>query len=41
MTDLPIHAVLPDLLAALRTRNGAVLIAPPGAYVVPGPAKAP
>ncbi|MEN9717865.1 MAG: ATP-dependent helicase HrpB, partial [Pseudomonadota bacterium] len=31
MTDLPIHAVLPDLLAALRQRTGAVLIAPPGA----------
>ncbi|MEO0062882.1 MAG: ATP-dependent helicase HrpB, partial [Pseudomonadota bacterium] len=31
MTDLPIHAVLPDLLAALRARNSAVLIAPPGA----------
>ncbi len=31
MTDLPIHAVLPDLLAVLRARNGAVLIAPPGA----------
>ncbi len=31
MTDLPIHAVLPDLLAALRERAGAVLIAPPGA----------
>ena len=31
MSDLPIHAVLPDLLAALRDRNGAVLIAPPGA----------
>ncbi|MBN9507073.1 MAG: ATP-dependent helicase HrpB [Altererythrobacter sp.] len=29
--DLPIHAVLPDLLAALRARNSAVLIAPPGA----------
>jgi ATP-dependent helicase HrpB len=28
---LPIHAVLPDLLAALRSRNSAVLIAPPGA----------
>jgi len=28
---LPIHAVLPDLLAALRARNGAVLVAPPGA----------
>ena len=31
MTDLPIHAVLPDLLAALAARNSAVLIAPPGA----------
>ena len=31
MTDLPIHTVLPDLLAALRARPGAVLIAPPGA----------
>ena len=31
MSDLPIHAVLPDLLAALRDRAGAVLIAPPGA----------
>ena len=29
--DLPIHAVLPDLLAALRERSGAVLVAPPGA----------
>ena len=28
---LPIHAVLPDLLAALRARNSAVLVAPPGA----------
>lgn len=28
---LPIHAVLQDLLAALRERSGAVLIAPPGA----------
>lgn len=28
---LPIHAVLPDLLAALRDATGAVLIAPPGA----------
>nr|WP_221214496.1 ATP-dependent helicase HrpB [Novosphingobium hassiacum] len=28
---MPIHAVLPDLLAALREGNGAVLIAPPGA----------
>lgn len=31
MNDLPIHAVLPDLLAALRERASAVLIAPPGA----------
>ena len=29
--DLPIHAVLPDLLTALRERSSAVLIAPPGA----------
>lgn len=29
--DLPIHAVLPDLLAALRDRSSAVLVAPPGA----------
>lgn len=29
--DLPIHAVLPDLLAALRGNSGAVLVAPPGA----------
>ena len=29
--DLPIHAVLPDLLAALRGGTGAVLVAPPGA----------
>ena len=28
---LPIHAVLPELLAALRARSGAVLVAPPGA----------
>ncbi|WP_126175713.1 ATP-dependent helicase HrpB [Tsuneonella rigui] len=31
MTYLPIHAVLPDLLTALREQSGAVLIAPPGA----------
>ncbi len=31
MSDLPIHAVLPDLLAALREGPSAVLIAPPGA----------
>ena len=29
--DLPIHAVLPDLRAALRADGAAVLIAPPGA----------
>ncbi len=29
--DLPIHAVLPELLAALRDQTGAVLLAPPGA----------
>ncbi|MDE2620428.1 MAG: DEAD/DEAH box helicase, partial [Sphingomonadales bacterium] len=29
--ELPIHAVLPGLLAALRERASAVLIAPPGA----------
>ncbi|GAA0297183.1 ATP-dependent helicase HrpB [Sphingomonas oligophenolica] len=31
MTPLPIHAVLPDLLAALRAGPNAVLVAPPGA----------
>lgn len=31
MTDLPIHAVLPDLLATLAARSSAVLVAPPGA----------
>jgi len=31
MTGLPIHAVLPDLLAALRAGRNAVLVAPPGA----------
>ncbi len=31
VSALPIHAVLPDLLEALRTRASAVLIAPPGA----------
>ncbi|WP_119035478.1 ATP-dependent helicase HrpB [Hephaestia caeni] len=31
MTDLPIHAVLPDLLAALHAGANAVLVAPPGA----------
>src|SRR5690606_23275867 len=30
-TSLPILSVLPDLLSALRTRNSAVLVAPPGA----------
>lgn len=31
MDALPINAVLPDLLAALRAKNSAVLVAPPGA----------
>ena len=31
LSDLPIHAVLPDLLAALRAGSNAVLVAPPGA----------
>jgi ATP-dependent helicase HrpB len=31
VSDLPIHAVLPDLLDALAQRSAAVLIAPPGA----------
>lgn len=31
MSNLPIHAVLPELLAALRAQPSAVLIAPPGA----------
>ncbi|MCB2073105.1 MAG: ATP-dependent helicase HrpB [Novosphingobium sp.] len=31
MSDLPIHAVLPGLLSALREGAGAALIAPPGA----------
>jgi len=31
VTDLPIHAVLPDLLAALDEQSSAVLVAPPGA----------
>jgi ATP-dependent helicase HrpB len=31
VTGLPIHAVLPDLLAALRAGPNAVLVAPPGA----------
>ncbi|MGW8202388.1 ATP-dependent helicase HrpB [Sphingomonas bisphenolicum] len=31
MSALPIHAVLPDLLAALRAGSNAVLVAPPGA----------
>jgi ATP-dependent helicase HrpB len=30
-TSLPIHAVLPNLLAALRSQSNAVLVAPPGA----------
>ncbi|WP_088189992.1 ATP-dependent helicase HrpB [Sphingobium sp. Z007] len=31
MNNLPIHDVLPDLLAALRAGSNAVLVAPPGA----------
>ena len=31
VTTLPIHAVLPDLLVALRAAPSAVLVAPPGA----------
>ena len=31
VNPLPIHAVLPELLAALRERSSAVLVAPPGA----------
>jgi ATP-dependent helicase HrpB len=31
VSDLPIHAVLPDLLAVLRRGSNAVLVAPPGA----------
>jgi hypothetical protein len=31
MSPLPIHSVLADLLAALRTAPNAVLVAPPGA----------
>ena len=31
MTELPIHAVLAELLAALRDSSNAVLVAPPGA----------
>lgn len=31
MSALPIHAVLPNLLATLREKNAAVLVAPPGA----------
>src|SRR5205085_4529674 len=31
MAELPIHIVLPDLLAALRAGSNAVLVAPPGA----------
>lgn len=31
MFTLPIHTVLPDLLAALRSHSNAVLVAPPGA----------
>jgi ATP-dependent helicase HrpB len=31
VTDLPIHTILPDLLALLRESSSAVLVAPPGA----------
>src|ERR1700712_3137013 len=31
MTDLPVLAVLPELLASLGERSNAVLVAPPGA----------
>jgi ATP-dependent helicase HrpB len=31
VTELPIHAVLPDLLDVLNASSGAVLVAPPGA----------
>jgi ATP-dependent helicase HrpB len=31
VTALPIHTVLPDLLAALRAQSAAVVVAPPGA----------
>ncbi|HEX8640424.1 MAG TPA: ATP-dependent helicase HrpB [Allosphingosinicella sp.] len=31
MSELPIHKVMPDLLAVLRARAAAVLVAPPGA----------
>src|SRR3954452_10172621 len=37
---LPIHAVLPDLLAALRSGASAVLVAPPGAGKTTGVAPA-
>src|SRR4051812_20693091 len=40
MTPLPIHAVLPDLLAALRDGSNAVLVAPPGAGKTTGVAPA-
>ena len=40
MTALPIHAVLPDLLAALRNGASAVLVAPPGAGKTTGVAPA-
>src|SRR4030095_683134 len=31
MAELPVHAVLPELLAALRAGTRALLVAPPGA----------
>jgi ATP-dependent helicase HrpB len=40
MSALPIHDVLPELLAALRTGSNAVLVAPPGAGKTTGVAPA-
>jgi len=40
VSSLPIHAVLPDLLAALREGSNAVLVAPPGAGKTTGVAPA-
>ena len=40
VTALPIHAVLPDLVAALRRGSNAVLVAPPGAGKTTGVAPA-
>ena len=40
MPDLPIQAVLPDLLECLRSASNAVLVAPPGAGKTTGVAPA-